>query len=215
MKTLWIAGAVCILGFASAGAQAKVFCDIHHLGYTKAQCDDCTNMRWNVSRVFPQGVCASITQPQPTPTAKPAVPQKALCDIHHLGYTKAQCDTCTNMVWSVSKIFPQGTCVSTAPPQTINTARGPAPMPPAPACRMASFGGTLPLSAPNFSGTGWNVGVCPNGYDLARSQLRCTPTGVPARAYNYPNTHVTCNMTTGPGNLANPQISINGQVCCL
>ena len=218
MKMLRMAGAVCMLGFASAGVHAKVFCDIHHLGYTKAQCDECTNMTWSVSRIFPQGECVGTTPPQPIAGApKPATPQKMVCDIHHLGYTKAQCDTCTNMTWSVSKVFPQGVCVSTAPPQTLNTAnKGPAPLPTSgPACHMTPWGGgTLPLSAANFSGTGWRVSVCPNGYNLEKSQFRCSPTGVPARAFNYPNTNVTCNRTTGtPG--FNPQISINGEACCL
>src|SRR5437016_7001550 len=89
-RLLAIAGAACVLNFASVPVQAKSACDIHHLGYTKAQCDECANMTWSVSRVFPAGACVATQAPPPariggperrafTPTAKPApmVPSEA------------------------------------------------------------------------------------------------------------------------------------------
>ncbi|HXZ47793.1 MAG TPA: hypothetical protein VEG27_02180 [Usitatibacter sp.] len=224
MKTLWIAGAVSVLSFASVPLHAKSVCDIHHLGYTKAQCDQCSNMRWSVTRVTPKGECVATTPPQPITiggankgTLPPApVPAKTVCDIHHLGYTKAQCDQCSNMRWSVSTVFPKGECVSTTPPQpiTIGGTHGMPPPPPAgSSCTLTNWGGaTIPLKSPNFSGTGVPVSVCAKGYDLAKSQFQCS-TGVPARAFNYPNTNVTCNKTTAVG--GNPQVTINGRPCCI
>jgi hypothetical protein len=164
MKTLWFASAVCVLGLASVPAHAKSVCDIHHLGYTKAQCDQCSNMRW-----------------------------------------------------SVSKVFPQGECVGTTPPAPINLGgggKGPAPTPAGASCTLTNWGGaTIPLAAPNFSGTGVRISVCAKGYDLAKSQLKCS-TGVPATAFNAPTTNVTCNKTTGAP-VFNPQVTINGRPCCL
>ena len=104
MKTLCMIGLASILYFASAATQAKSACDIHHLGYTEKQCSECSNMTWSVSRVFPKGQCVSTAAPQPVTIAAPP-PAKAACDIHHLGYTQAQCNLCTNMAWSVSKVF--------------------------------------------------------------------------------------------------------------
>jgi len=221
MKTLVsIAGAAAVC-FATFSAQAKGLCDIHHLGYTKAQCEECMNMTWSVSRVFPGGACvanAQATSASRIPTTHPA-PAKSACDIHHLGYTKAQCDACSNMTWSVSKVFPAGTCVSTAPPQTINLGGAPKPTGggPAPAggssCTPTHWGGaTIPLKSPNFSGTGVPVSVCSKGYDLAKSKFQCS-TGSPVRAFNYPNTNVSCNNTVAVG--GNPQVTINGTPCCL
>jgi len=223
MKTLWLAGAICVLGFAGASAHAKGVCDIHRLAYTKAQCDECSNMTWSVSRVFPRGECVATMAPPPvnvgrTPVGnKPAVPApvKAACDIHHLGYTQAQCDLCSNMTWSVSKVFPRGECVGTAAPQPVAIGGAGGTKPPAAgaSCTLTSWGGaTVPLKAPNFSGTGVPVSVCAKGYDLAKSQLQCS-TGVPVRAFNYPNTNVSCNKTTAVG--GNPQVTINGRPCCL
>jgi len=223
MKTFWIAATACVLGFASAAVPAKTLCDIHHLGYTKAQCDQCSNMTWSVSRIFPKGECAANAAPA-TAGANRTVPPpapvtlKSICDIHHLGYTKAQCDQCSNMRWSVTSVTPRGECVSTAPPQTINlgSTKGlpPPPKPAAASCTLTNWGGaTIPLSAPNFSGTGVRVSVCSKGYDLAKSQLKCS-TGVPATAFNYPTTNVTCNKTTGAP-VFNPQVTINGRPCCL
>lgn len=144
---------------------------------------------------------------------------KSPCDIHRLGYTKAQCDECSNMTWSVSRVFPAGVCVSTAapPPVTIGgragTSTPPGGMPPsAPSCTLTNWGGaTLALKAANFSGTGAPIKVCTKGYDLAKSQLRCS-TGIPVRAFNYPNTNVSCNKTTAVG--GNPQVTIDGRPCC-
>ena len=140
---------------------------------------------------------------------------KSGCDVHHLGYTKAQCEGCSNMTWSVSKVFPAGTCVGTAAPAPVTiggTSLPTTPKPAASSCTLTHWGGaTVPLKAPNFSGTGVPVSVCTKGYDLAKSQLKCS-TGVPVRAFNYPNTNVSCNMTTAVG--GNPQVTINGTPCC-
>ena len=68
---LWIAGAASVLTFASVPVHAKGLCDVHHLGYTKNQCDQCTNMTWSVSRVFPAGACVATTAPTPTPVPAP------------------------------------------------------------------------------------------------------------------------------------------------
>jgi hypothetical protein len=220
MKTLRIACAVCILGFASVTAHAKNVCDIHHLGYTKDQCEQCSNMTWSVTRVTPKGECVSTAPPQTLnvrPAGLPPAPPKAPCDIHHLGYTETECDKCSNMTWSVSKVFPRGTCVSTAPPQKLNLTpvKSGGTMPPAAPsnCTPTHWGGaTLPLAAPNFSGTGARVGVCSKGFDLAKSQFQCS-TGVPAPAFNAPTTNITCNKTTGVG--GNTQVTINGTPCCL
>ncbi len=230
MKTLWTAAAVAVVGFGSVHAHAKGVCDIHHLGYTKAQCDECTNMKWSVTRVTPRGECVATTPPPPVNlrttnrgTPPPGTtPTKTVCNVSHLGYTKDECDRCSNMTWSVSVVFPRGTCVSTAAPGHINIGGGqgmPPPPPPGgggssgPSCTLTNWGGaTLPLNAPNFSGTGVRVSVCSKGYDLAKSQLRCS-TGVPATAFNYPTTNVTCNKTTAVG--GNPQVTINGSPCCL
>jgi len=184
-NVLSIAGAACVLGFAAVPAHAKGVCDIHHLGYTKAQCEECSNMTWSVSRVFPAGVCVSTTAPapvtiggangarQPSPPAPPTKP--------------------------VLKPVAPGT--------------KPPPPPAAPSCTLTSWGGaTLPLKAPNFSGTGVQLTVCPKGYDLDKSQLKCS-TGVPVRAFNAPSTNVSCNKTTAVG--GNPQVTINGRPCCL
>lgn len=220
---LWIAGAACVLCFGGA-AQAKVMCNVQHLGYTKAQCDECMNMTWSVSRAFPAGVCVSNAQVYPAPqpstsriNTTPPAPAKMACDIHHLGYTKAQCDNCTNMTWSVSRVFPAGTCVSTAPPQTINIGGAPKPgggsTTSASNCTPTHWGGaTIALKSPNFSGTGVPVTVCSKGYDLSKSQFQCS-TGVPVQAFNYPKTNVSCNKTTAVG--GNPQVTINGTPCCL
>ncbi len=151
MKTLWIATAVCVLSFASVSVHAKSVCDIHRLGYTKTQCDQCSNMTWSVSRVFPAGACVATTAPPPTTIGgtnrgtTPTVPvhAKSVCDIHHLGYTKAQCDECSNMRWSVSKVFPKGECVGTAapPPITIGGAHpGTTPTPAASSCTLTNWG---------------------------------------------------------------------------
>ncbi|HXS51768.1 MAG TPA: hypothetical protein VN782_04495 [Usitatibacter sp.] len=214
MKTLWIAGAACVVQLATVPAHAKALCDIHRLGYTQAQCDECANMTWSVSRVFPRGTCVSTAAPQPVTIGKPVpAPAKKSCDMHHLGYTQAQCDQCSNMRWSVSKVFPRGECVGTAQPQPIATG-GKAGSPAGASCTLTSWGGaTIPLSAPNFSGTGVRVGACSKGYDLAKSQLHCS-TGIPAQAFNYPTTNVTCNKTTGAP-VFNPQVTINGRPCCL
>lgn len=220
MKTVSIAAAACLLGLASFAAHSKSPCDIHHLGYTQAQCDECSNMTWSVSRVFPRGQCVATTPPAPitiggvTRGAAPTLPAKMACDIHHLGYTQAQCDECSNMTWSVSRVFPRGTCVSTAPAQTLTIASHPGGAAPGgAACTLTSWGGaTIPLRSPNFSGTGVRVSVCSKGYDLAKSHFQCS-TGVPATAFNYPTTNVTCNKTTAVG--GNPQVTINGQPCCL
>ncbi len=227
MKKFWIAGAAWILGLASVAAHAKSVCDIHHLGYTKAQCDACSNMTWSVSRIFPRGTCVSTATPQPVKVGgankgtAPAAPAKSACDIHHLGYTQAQCDHCSNMKWSVTPYTPRGECVSTAPPQALNLggatkggAPKPTPVSAGSSCTLTNWGGaTLPLSAPNFSGTGVRIGVCSKGYDLAKSQLKCS-TGIPATAFNAPTTNVTCNKTTGAP-VFNPQVTINGRPCCL
>ncbi len=214
MKILWMAGAACALAFAGSTAHAKAVCDIHHLGYTQAQCDECTNMTWSVSRIFPKGTCVATAAPQAA--RQPAPPPKRPCDIHHLGYTKTQCDECSNMTWSVSKVFPQGTCVSTAPPPTLNTGtRPPTPTPAGPACTPTPWGGaTVPLAAPNFSLTGVKVTACTKGYVFARSQFTCS-NGVPAMPANAPTTNITCNRTTGPGGVFNPQVMINGTPCCI
>lgn len=221
MKTLWIAGLACVLGFAGVPARAKTLCDVHRLGYTKAQCEQCSNMTWSVSRVFPRGECVSTAAPQ-TLTIGGAnkggvpVPAKSVCDLHHLGYTKAQCDRCSNMKWSVSRFTPQGECVSTAPPQSLNLGggKGTTPTSNAPSCTLTGWGGaTLALSLVNFSRTGVRVSVCPKGYDLAKSQFHCS-TGVPVRAFDYPTTNVTCNETAGAP-VFNPQVTINGRACCL
>jgi hypothetical protein len=218
MKTSWMALAACVLGFAGAAVHAKSVCDIHRLGYTKAQCDQCSNMTWSVSRVFPKGECVSTAAPQPITIGKgtPAVPVKGVCDIHNLRYDKAQCEHCSNMTWSVTKVFPQGKCVSTSAPQpiTIGGGHGTTPKPAGASCTLTNWGGaTLPLSAPNFSATGVHVSVCSKGFDLAKSQFRCS-TGVPVGAFTAPTTNVTCNKTTGaPG--GNPQVTINGKPCCL
>lgn len=220
MKAVSIAAAACVACLASLAAHSKSACDIHRLGYTQAECDECSNMTWSISRVFPRGVCVSTTAPPASRIGEAPnvrIPVKAACDIHHLGYTKAQCEKCSNMAWSVSKVFPQGTCVSTARPQTLSIAGRPGTTPPSASggasCTLTSWGGaTIPLSSPNFSGTGVRVGVCAKGYDLARSQFQCS-TGVPATAFNYPTTNVTCNRTTAVG--GNPQVTINGRPCCL
>jgi hypothetical protein len=138
-----------------------------------------------------------------------------LCDIHHLGYTKAQCDTCSNMTWSVSKPFPQGVCASTAPPQPIATApKPPTSTPATPSCTPTNWGGaTVPLAAPNFSLTGVRVTACSKGYNFAKSQFTCS-TGVPAMPANAPTTNITCNKTTGAP-IFNPQVVISGRPCCL
>lgn len=138
--------------------------------------------------------------------AAPALAQ-SVCDIHHLGYTQSQCNRCTNMVWSVSRIFPRGVCVG-KPGIPIP----PNPPPVAGACTPTRWGGaTLSLSSPGFSKTGAAIGVCRNGYNLAKSQLRCS-SGTPATALNYPNTNVTCSGAMGVG--FNPQITIDGTPCC-
>ena len=181
-----------VLGFAAVPAHAKNVCDIHHLGYTKAQCEQCSNMSWSVSRVFPAGVCVSNTapppvrvgggntapQPTPTPTPKPVLKP------------------------------------AVKPPPATSPKPGPTATPAAaPSCTLTSWGGaTVPLKAPNFSGTGVPVSVCGKGYDLEKSQFHCS-TGVPVRAFNYPNTNVSCNKTTAVG--GNPQVTINGMACCL
>lgn len=163
MKTLWIAIVACVLGFTSVAVHAKGVCDIHRLGYTKAQCDECSNMRW-----------------------------------------------------SVSPVFPKGECVGTTPPAPINlggAGGGAKPTPAGASCTLTNWGGaTVPLRAPNFSGTGVPVSVCPKGYDIAKSQFKCS-TGVPVQAFNYPKTNVSCNRTTAVG--GNPQVTINGRPCCL
>jgi hypothetical protein len=223
MKTLLsIASAACFLSFASVPAHAKSPCDLHHLGYTKAQCDECSNMTWSISKVFPAGVCVSTTAPAPVTIggatgASRATPTRTVCDLHHLGYTKAQCDECTNMTWSVSRAFPAGVCAAPStglPPPTIGgrtTATNGMP-PAATSCTLTNWGGvTLPLRSPNFSGTGAPVTVCTKGYDLAKSQFQCS-TGNPVRAFNYPNTNVSCNNTVAVG--GNPQVTINGRPCC-
>lgn len=182
------AGAACVLGFAAGPVHAKNVCDIHHLGYTKAQCEQCSNMTWSVSRVFPAGVCVSTAAPPPVTiggganTAKPGTP--------------------TPTPKPVLKPAP-----GTKPPPG-------APTPPAaPSCTLTNWGGaTVPLKAPNFSGTGVPVSVCHKGYDLEKSQFHCS-TGVPVRAFNYPSTNVSCNKTTAVG--GNPQVTINGRACCL
>ena len=218
MKTLWIAFAVCVLGFSSIPAHAKSACDPHRLGYTKAQCDECSNMAWTVSRVFPKGECVAAAVPAPAPAGgrgtMPTAAAKSPCDIHHLGYTQSQCDKCSNMTWSVSKVFPGGVCVSNAPPAPIAIGgKGTSPAPAGASCTLTNWGGaTVPLKAPNFSGTGVPVSVCSKGYDLAKSQLKCS-TGVPVVAFNYPKTNVSCNKTTAVG--GNPQVTINGRPCCL
>ena len=232
MKNVWIAVAACALAFASSTAHAKSACDVHHLGYTKAQCDECTNMTWSVSRVFPNGTCvaspppaASRIAPKKMPVhapAPPATPAKMPCDIHHLGYTKAECDKCSNMRWNVTVVTPKGQCASTAAPQQINlggaskgggTMTAPAPQPTSASCTLTNWGGaTLPLNAPNFSMTGARVTACAKGYDLMKSKLHCS-TGVPATPVNAPTTNVTCDRTTGVG--GNTQVTINGQPCCL
>lgn len=129
---------------------------------------------------------------------------QGVCDIRRLGYTKAECNTCSNMIWSVSRVFPRGVCVS----------NGTSPSgPPTAACTPTRWGGaTLSLKSGNFSGTGVRISVCKNGYDLGMSNLRCS-TGIPARAFNYPNTNVTCNYTTAVG--GNPQVTIDGIPCCI
>ena len=180
------AGAACVLGLAAAPAYAKTVCDIHHLGYTKAQCEQCSNMTWSVSRVFPAGVCVSTKAPPPVTIGgannarKPPPPAP-----------------------------PTRPVLKPAGPG----AKPPSPPPSGPSCTLTSWGGaTLPLRAPNFSGTGVQLSVCPKGYDLEKSQLRCS-TGVPVRAFNAPNTNVSCNRTTAVG--GNPQVTINGRPCCL
>jgi hypothetical protein len=221
MKIL-LSMAACVFGLACIPAHAKGLCDIHRLGYTKAQCDECANMTWSVSRVFPAGACVSTAASQPIqarrPVPTPPAPLKRPCDIHHLGYTEAQCNQCSNMTWGVSKVFPKGVCVSTTPPAPIavgGKATTPTPTPAAgPACTLTNWGGaTVALAAPNFSMTGVRVTACSKGYVLARSQLTCS-TGVPATPPNAPTTNVTCNRTTGaPG--GNPQVTINGRPCCI
>lgn len=232
MKTFWIAAAACVLYFAGAAAHAKNVCDVHHLGYTKAQCEECSNMTWSVSRVFPNGTCVAAAAPKPVTIVggergvPPAPGPKVLCNIQHPGYTKAECDRCMNMHWSVTRMNPKGTCVG-PPKQPITTSAtgrpigqasggggaGPAPTPAAGGCTLTSWGGaTLPLNAPNFSMTGARVTACSKGYDLSKSHLHCS-TGVPATPPNAPTTNVTCNMTTGVG--GNTQVTINGQPCCL
>jgi hypothetical protein len=122
---------------------------------------------------------------------------QSVCNTHHLGYTQSECNRCTNMKWSVSRVFPRGVCVSNGTTT----------------CTLTRWGGaTLPLRAPNFSGTGASISVCRNGYDLSKSQLTCS-SGSPARAFNYPNTNVTCNGAGGVG--ANVQVMINGTPCCI
>jgi len=228
MKSIWVAAVACVAGFAGVSVDAAGVCDIHRLGYTKAQCDECSNMKWEVTRAFPKGACVAVAAAARAPVnagvqkpAPAAAAPKTVCDIHHLGYTKAECDKCSNMSWNVTKVTPQGQCASTAPPQTINIGgKGstPAPTPPKPttaaaSCTLTNWGGaTLPLNAPNFSGTGVKLTVCSKGYDLAKSQLHCS-TGVPATAFNAPTTNVTCNKTTGVG--GNTQVTINGKPCCL
>ena len=189
MKALLsIAGGACMLGLAAVPAHAKAVCDIHHLGYTKAQCEQCSNMTWSVSRVFPAGVCVSTNAPasatigggtnttKPTTTTTPTTPTKP-----------------------VLKPAP-----TTKPPPTPVAVAS---------CTMTHWGGaTVPLKAPNFSGTGVRVSVCSKGYDLEKSQFHCS-TGVPVRAFNYPGTNVSCNKTTAVG--GNPQVTINGTACCL
>lgn len=231
MKTSWIAAVACALTFASATLHAKSACVIRS-GYTKAQCDECSNMKWSVSRAFPKGTCVSTAPPQTLklntankatlPPPAPA-PGKSACDIHHLNYTQAECDKCSNMKWSINKIFPRGTCVSTAPPQTLTLGKGVPPkqttggMPPtttAASCTPTHWGGaTIPLRSPNFSGTGVPVTVCSKGYDMAKSKFQCSPNGNPVPAYNYPKTNVSCNFTTAVG--GNPPVMINGTPCCL
>jgi hypothetical protein len=216
MNTLRIAAAACMVGLGSLGAHAKSACDIHRLGYTKAQCDECANMTWSVSRVFPAGTCVSNAAPQPVTIGKaPVAPAKKACDIHHLGYSKAQCDECSNMKWSVSKVFPRGECVGTTPPPTIAMGgKGTTPTSAGASCTLTNWGGaTLALASPNFSGTGVRVSVCSKGYDLARSQLHCS-VGVPVQAFNYPTTNVSCNKTVGAP-VFNPQVTISGRPCCL
>ena len=225
MKAIWIAAAACLLSFASAAAHAKNVCDVHHLGYTKAQCEECSNMTWSVSRVFPNGTCVA-TNPQTKPivvggekgVAPPQAP-RVLCNVQHSGYTKAECDRCMNMTWNA-----KGVCVSKGTPQSVTTSgapkgifatppKGTTPTAAAGGCTLTSWGGaTLPLNAPNFSMTGTRVTACSKGYDLAKSQLHCS-TGVPATPPNAPTTNVTCNKTTGVG--GNTQVTINGQPCCL
>jgi hypothetical protein len=130
---------------------------------------------------------------------------QSVCDTHHLGYTQSECDRCSNMTWSVSRIFPRGVCVSNGPSAWS--------APPAPTCTPTHWGGaTLSLRAGNFSGTGVRVGVCRNGYDLAKSQFTCS-TGTPAQAFNYPTTNITCNYTVAVG--GNPQVIIGGTPCCI
>jgi hypothetical protein len=217
MKAISMAGVVCVLGFAGVTAHAKIVCDIHHLGYTKAQCDECLNMIWSVSRIFPQGTCVSTAAPlQPaSPGPNKPITLKMICDIHHMGYTEAQCNECSNMRWSVTKVTPKGECVGTTAPPPITAAPGKGTTPTAgPACTPTHWGGaTVPLAAPNFSLTGVRVSACPRGYVFARSQFTCS-TGVPATPPNAPTTNVTCNKTTGAP-VFNPQVTINGTPCCL
>ena len=137
--------------------------------------------------------------------ASVAAQAQSVCDTHHLGYTQAECDKCSNMTWSVSRVFPRGVCTAT----TASPWGGA----PATTCTLTRWGGaTLPLRAPNFSGTGAPVSVCRNGYDLAKSQFRCS-TGTPAQAFNAPTTNITCNHTIAVG--GNPQVTITGSPCCI
>ena len=131
---------------------------------------------------------------------------KSMCATNHLGYTQAQCNQCSNMTWSVSRVFPRGVCTATTayiPPQ---------PTPPGGSCTPTGWGGaTLSLASPNFSKTGAAVSVCRNGYNFAKSQFRCS-SGTPMAALAAPNTNVTCSGAVGAG--ANPQVTINGAPCC-
>jgi hypothetical protein len=146
-----------------------------------------------------------------------AAQAQSVCDTHHLGYTEAECQKCVNMEWSVSRVFPRGVCV-TKPGSPTTTSGGTSATtgwgsPPAPSCTPTHWGGaTLSLRSGNFSGTGAPVAVCKNGYDLAKSQFKCS-TGNPVQAFNYPKTNVSCNDTVAIG--GNPQVTINGTPCCL
>lgn len=220
---LSIAAGACVLGFASLPAQAKGICNIQQK-HDQAQCNECSNMKWEITRAAPKGECVSSA---PAPNLNPAgsrlppapvpAPPKVVCDIHRLQWTEPECDRCSNMTWSRSSVFPQGKCVSTAAPQTLTLKPGTLPPPPTPAnapnCTPTHWGGaTLPLAAPNFSGTGAHVGVCSKGFNFAKSQFKCS-NGTPVPAFNAPTTNVSCNHTIGAG--ANPQVTINGTPCCL
>jgi hypothetical protein len=165
-------------------------------------------MGWHVARIAATTVAFGL--------ASASALAQSVCATNHLGYTETECNKCINMEWSVSKVFPRGVCVvkpGSTPTTTGAWGSPPAPTPTAPSCTLTHWGGaTLPLRAGNFSAVGAPVTVCRNGYDLAKSQLKCS-NGTPTEAFDAPKTNVTCNHTIGSG--SNPQVIISGEPCCL